>query len=197
MPRWEIFKEAAEMLESKGIEFVLCGGIAVWAYGRQRDTTDVDFLVREQDVGGALEALEEAGFDIKRTDLRWLYQAFKEDTKVDLIFEAMGAVRLTTEVAAHTREIELFGYTYRVISPEDLVIMKAHSMSEERSRDWYDVLSIVRETDGQLNWEYLIERSKPRLRRMISMLFFIQSEPNSFAYVPDWVIHRLLAYLPA
>ncbi|HZD59644.1 MAG TPA: nucleotidyl transferase AbiEii/AbiGii toxin family protein [Anaerolineae bacterium] len=196
MPKWEIFKEAAERLESVGIDFMLCGGIAVWVYGRRRETTDVDFLVRERDVNEALEALKESDFDIKRTDLRWLYQAFKDDTKVDLIFEAMGAVRLTSEVEAHAQARELFGYTYKVISPEDLIIMKAHSMSEERPRDWYDALSVLKGTDGQLDWEYLIKRSRPRLRRMLGLLFFAQSEAGASTYVPDWVIHRLLDYLP-
>jgi len=197
LPRWEIFKGAAESLEKSGVDFVLCGGIAVWVYGRQRETSDVDFLVREHDVNAALEVLKGAGFDIKRTDARWLFQAFKDDTKVDLIFEAMGSVRLTPEVEAHTQTRELFGYNYKVISPEDLLIMKAHSISEERSRDWYDALSILKATNGQLDWEYLIERSRPRLRRMLGFLFFAQSEPSTSTYVPDWVIHRLLEYLPA
>ncbi|MBE0447343.1 MAG: nucleotidyltransferase [Actinobacteria bacterium] len=197
MPKWEIFKEAAERLESNGIAFVLCGGIAVWVYGRRRETTDVDFLVRECDVNSALELLKDNGFDIKRTDLRWLYQAFKDNAKVDLIFEAMGSVRLTPELEAHTQMKDLFGHTYKVISPEDLIIMKAHSISEERPRDWYDALSVLKGTDGQLDWDYLIERSRPRLRRMLGLLFFAQSEPSASSYVPDWVIHRLLAYLPA
>lgn len=197
MPEWEVFKKAAEKLDGSGIDFVLCGGIAVWVYGRRRETTDVDFLIREQDVNHALEVLSDAGFTIMRTDLRWLYQAFKDDTKVDLIFEAMGAVRLTPEVEAHAQRQELSGYEYSVISPEDLLIMKAHSLSEERSKDWYDALSILKETNGQLDWNYLIERSRPRLRRMLGLLFFAQSEPITSIYVPDWVIHRLLTFLPA
>jgi predicted nucleotidyltransferase len=197
LPSWNIFNEAAQRLEDEGIDFVLCGGIAVSAYGRVRETTDVDFLVREADVNRALEALGEIGFDIKRTDLRWLFQAFKDDTKVDLIFEAMGKVRLTPEVEAHARRIELGGFKYKVISPEDLLVMKAHSLSEERPRDLYDALSILKGTNGQLDWDYFIKRSRPRLRRMLGLLFFAQSEPSTSGYVPDWVVQRLLAYLPS
>ncbi|MHB8841967.1 MAG: nucleotidyl transferase AbiEii/AbiGii toxin family protein [Candidatus Aquicultor sp.] len=197
MPEWSVFKEAAEKLDEGGVDFILCGGIAVRVYGRERETTDVDFLVRESDVNEALELLGEAGFEIKRTDRRWLFQAFKDHTKVDLIFEAMGNVRLTPEVEAHTRSEELGGYTYKVISPEDMLIMKAHSLSEERPRDLYDAFSIFRETNGQLDWDYFIERSRPRLRRMLGLLFYAQSDPRTQAYVPDWVLHRLLAYLPA
>lgn len=197
MPEWGVFKEGAETLDNGGVDFILCGGIAVRVYGRERETTDVDFLVRQSDVNKALELLGEAGFEIKRTDRRWLFQAFKNHTKIDLIFEAMGAVRLTPEVEAHTLPKELGGYTYKVVSPEDLLIMKAHSLSEERPRDLYDAFSILRHTNGQLDWDYFIERSRPRLRRILGLLFFAQSDPNTQAYVPDWVLHRLLAYLPA
>jgi len=197
LPEWKIFKKAAEKLSENGIDFVLCGGIAVSIYGRSRETTDVDFLVREEDVNRALESLKDAGFDIKRTDLRWLFQAFADNTKVDLIFEAMGSVRLTPGVEAHTQKKELGGYKYKVISPEDLLVMKAHSISEERAKDLYDALSILKGTNGQLDWDYLIERSRSRARRMLGLLFFAQSEPETSAYVPDWVIHRLLEHLPA
>ncbi|MCL6471495.1 MAG: nucleotidyltransferase family protein [Firmicutes bacterium] len=196
MPAWNVFNEAARELKSAGIDFVLCGGIAVSVYGRQRETTDVDFLVREQDVDRALEVLGKAGFTIKRTDTRWLFQAFRNGVKVDLIFEAMGAVRLTPEVEAHTRERELGGFIYKVIAPEDLLIMKAHSLSEERSRDLFDALSILKRMNGQLDWNYLITRSRPRVRRMLGLLFIAQSDPEIGVFVPDWVIHRLLAYLP-
>lgn len=197
MPEWKTFNEAAKKLTDAGIDFVLCGGIAVSLYGRLRDTTDIDFLIREADAGKAIDALEDIGFEVKRTDLRWLYQAFKNKSKIDLIFEAMGAIRLTPEVDEHTRIKELDGYEYRVISPEDLLIMKAYALSEERPKDLYDALSIFKETNGQLDWDYLIKRSRPRLKRMLGLLFFAQSEPGVSVYVPDWVIHRLLKYLPA
>ena len=196
MPAWNIFKEAAEKLASDGIDFILCGGIAVSVYGRTRETTDVDFLVREHDVDRALETLSEAGFKIKRTDTRWLSQAFKDGTKVDLIFEAMGMVRLTPEVAEHARKQELGGFEYNIIAPEDLLIMKAHSFNEERFKDLYDAFSILKEVNGRLDWEYLIKRSRLRVRRMLGLLFLAQTEPGVGNYVPDWVIHRLLDYLP-
>lgn len=196
MPAWNIFNEAAEKLSLDGIDFILCGGIAVSAYGRTRETTDVDFLVREQDVDRALESLGEIGFKIKRTDTRWLFQAFKGSTKVDLIFEAMGMVRLTPEVKEHASDIEMGGFKYKIIAPEDLLVMKAHSLSEERFKDLYDAFSILKGVDGQLDWEYLIKRSKPRVRRMLGLLFLAQTEPGIGYYVPDWVIHRLIDYLP-
>lgn len=196
MPAWHIFKQAAEQLDKAGIEFLLCGGIAVRLYGRLRDTGDVDFLLREEDVGEALKLLGKAGFEIKRTDPRWLFQAFKEDTKVDLIFEAKGGVRLTGEVSARAHEQEFGGYKYKVISAEDLLIMKAHSLSEERPRDLYDAMSIIREASEQIDWYYFLERSRPRARRMLALLLFAQSEQPTAPYVPDWVVHRLISYLP-
>ncbi|HEY3375487.1 MAG TPA: nucleotidyl transferase AbiEii/AbiGii toxin family protein [Candidatus Aquicultor sp.] len=196
MPAWHIFMEAAKTLDDAGIDFVLCGGIAVRLYGRVRETTDVDFLISEEDVDQALEFLGEAGFKIKRTDPRWLFQAFKDTSKVDLIFEAMGAVRLSEEVREHAKPAEIEGYTYRVIAPEDLLIMKAHSLSEERPRDLFDAFSIIKETDGKLDWHYFLDRSRPRAQRMLGLLLFAKSEHEISAFVPGWVIQRLVSYLP-
>ncbi|MDI6715334.1 MAG: nucleotidyl transferase AbiEii/AbiGii toxin family protein [Actinomycetota bacterium] len=197
MPAWEVFNKAAEQLSQSKIDFALCGGIAVQVYGRTRETTDIDFLVRETDVEDALIALEKAGFEISRTDPKWLFQGFKNGVKVDLIFEAMGGIQLTPEVRAHTKEIELGGYIYRVISPEDLIIMKAHSLNEERAKDLFDALSIIKGIEGGLDWNYFIERSRTRLKRMLALLFFAQSDQQTATHVPDWVIHSLIAYLPS
>lgn len=57
------------------IEFALCGGLAVAAYGFTRATQDIDFLIREESLEKAYAAAAAVGFDIRGLDI-----SFKERT---------------------------------------------------------------------------------------------------------------------
>ena len=54
-------KHAAAALRDAEIDFMLGGGLAIWARGGPPTDHDVDFFVREEDADRALEALETAG----------------------------------------------------------------------------------------------------------------------------------------
>lgn len=52
-----------EALASGGIDYAVCGGIAVTLHGAVRSTRDIDLLVREEDLSRALAAIAPLGFD--------------------------------------------------------------------------------------------------------------------------------------
>lgn len=187
-----IFKEACTALYEAGIDHVLMGGIAVWAYGRKRYTKDVDYLVRPEDADRALDALSEAGFRTERTDPKWLYKAFKGDTMIDIIFVVKGDIVLDDEMLEHAEEIEIEGYGFCVISPEDLVIIKALAIKETRPRDWYDAFSVLEGAHGKLDWDYLLMRAKKNPERVLSLLLFAHTESGFERYVPRWVLSQLV-----
>ena len=54
-------KKVAAVLKQSEIPFALGGSFAVYAHGGHSSDHDVDFLIRQQDVDRALEALVEAG----------------------------------------------------------------------------------------------------------------------------------------
>ena len=56
-------KRVAAVLKQAEIPFALGGSFAVYAHGGHSSDHDVDFLIREQDVERALEALAAAGFE--------------------------------------------------------------------------------------------------------------------------------------
>lgn len=56
-----LFAVTAE-LDRDGIEHALVGGLALAVHGVPRATTDIDLLVRPEDVGRAVEAIKRAGF---------------------------------------------------------------------------------------------------------------------------------------
>ena len=86
----ESMKKAAGALRNADVEFLLGGGLAAWARGGPPTDHDVDFLVREQDVERAVEALEAAGMRTERPPEGWLVKAFDGEILVDLIFHPAG-----------------------------------------------------------------------------------------------------------
>ena len=133
-----------------------------------------------------LHVLAEAGFRTEETDPVWLYKAFKQDVLVDLIFYGMGGIYLDEEMLAHSCVREFKGSPVRIPSPEDLIVIKALVHREETSRHWFDALALISRND--LDWDYLLRRSRRGSRRVLSLLIYAQSHD---VLVPDGVIRRL------
>lgn len=62
-------------LESNGIDYAVCGGLALTIHGFPRATFDLDLLIREENLEKAFEAVKELGYDIHGLDI-----SFKERT---------------------------------------------------------------------------------------------------------------------
>src|SRR3989304_9805122 len=124
------FKRATDLLETHDIDYIVFGGIAVWAYGRRRKTRDIDLLIRREDAKHTLDVLGRAGFLTEETDHRWLYKATLDHSDIDLIFEARGEVRLTPEILSRRRVMEIGGIPFRGMDPENLVLMKTLATQE-------------------------------------------------------------------
>jgi hypothetical protein len=52
----------AAALTAAGIDYAICGGIAVTAHGATRSTKDIDILIRPSDVTAALDAVRPLGY---------------------------------------------------------------------------------------------------------------------------------------
>jgi predicted nucleotidyltransferase len=185
----EVLDDAVAALESDDVPFVIIGGVAVAVHGRNRWTHDLDIFLRDRlDASRALDVLAERGFAIQETNDHWLYKAIKRGVLVDLIFKAMGDIYLDDEMLARAAIKEFKGRSIRVIPPEDLIVIKAVIHDEETPRHWYDALSIV--ATGEIDWDYLLERSIRGPRRMLSLLVYAESND---LVVPDRVIRSLFS----
>ncbi|MBX7132081.1 MAG: nucleotidyltransferase [Fimbriimonadaceae bacterium] len=134
-------------LAEGAFEYALVGGLAVVLHGYDRYTRDVDALVWNLDdrLEELVGLLRERGFRLADADQlatarasRILHLLADDDTAVDVFlgflpFEQEAIKRAT---AMTLRE----GVTGRVITPEDLIIMK---LIASRSRDLYDVIALV------------------------------------------------------
>lgn len=63
----EIFKRLFEALNKGGVEYLVCGGIAVNLYGIERATADIDLAIRldEENLGRFIAAAKELGLKPK------------------------------------------------------------------------------------------------------------------------------------
>jgi predicted nucleotidyltransferase len=183
-----VLADAIRVAEATGLPHAFMGGIASTALGRPRWTHDVDLLVRPGDARAMLRAFAAAGFDTEETDQTWLYKATRDGVLVDLIFESTGGIVLDDEMLTRVRPASFDGLRLSVLSPEDLLVIKAIVHREHRQRHWFDALALV-ET-GELDWPYLLRRAEPNPRRVASLLLYAQTDGLE---VPDWVIEDLLA----
>ena len=190
-----VLEESVAVAERSGVPYAVMGGIASSALGRDRWTHDVDVFVRRQDAGQLLRRYAEAGFDVEQRDEAWLYKAWRDQVMVDLIFEVNSGstdpIDFDDEMRARVREVTFEGVRLPVLSPEDLVVIKAVVHKEHRARHWFDALGLI--GAGGLDWEYLLRRARQRSpRRVLSLLLYAQSDGLE---VPDRVVRALWACL--
>jgi predicted nucleotidyltransferase len=181
--------EARDALGDAGVTFVVMGGIASGIWGRPRWTRDVDFFVRLEDAGRALEVLEAAGFETHVEQQHWLSKATKHGVTVDVISRSHNDILLDEQMLERAPTVSFKGIELRVLAPEDVLVMKAVAASEDTFRYWYDALGIIGRTD--LDWNYLIARARQAgARRVLALLLYAQSLD---ILVPAAAIHALAA----
>lgn len=179
--------DVVQAIEDKGIPYLLMGGAGTVTFGRRRATDDIDIFVRVDDADRVLEVLGAAGFETTETELTWLHKAFRRGVLVDVIYRSAGGVLLDDDMLRRGRRLAYRGTETTIMSPEDLVVIKALASSEEATRHWYDALSLI--ASGELDWDYVAERARSAgPRRLLSLLLYAES--NDLA-VPTRVIESL------
>lgn len=174
-----VLRQTRDVLDAGGVPYLFLGGVASQALGRPRWTHDADVIVPPDRAAEALRLLDAAGFRTQRTDPDWLYKALKDDVLVDLVFRSQGIgdhppVTLDGEMLARARDGDIGGVAIRVVSPEDLVLIKALVWKEHTPRHWHDALAVLRRQD--LDWEYLGRRARDHdPLRVLSLLLYAGS----------------------
>jgi predicted nucleotidyltransferase len=179
--------EAIAAMEEHQVPYAFIGGIASALHGRPRWTHDVDLFVRPEDAGRALEALGQAGFATQRTDDFWLFKGIKEGVLVDVIFRSTGDLYLDEEMLARASVEDFKGLRFRVVAPEDLVVIKAVVHDEKTPRHWFDALGII--ARAEIDWPYLVWRARLARHRVASLLLYALSNDLP---VPPSAVRALL-----
>lgn len=186
----EVLAEAIAAVEGAEVPYLVIGGVASAALGRPRWTHDIDLFVLPQDADRTLVALRKAGFEIERTDPHWLFKAARAGLVVDVIFKTVGDIYLDEEMLRRGIDGDFHSVKFRVASPEDQVVIKAIVDSERRPHHWHDALGLI--ASRELDWDYVMRRSRHGARRVLSLLVYAQSED---LVVPDSAIRTLFDML--
>ena len=160
--------EVVTALESLQIDYMVIGGIANAVWGEARATLDIDVSVgideaRIPQTAAALGArfqvlIEDAARFIRET--RVLPLETKAGVRIDVIFALLP---FELEAIERAHQVVLAGHDVKVVSPEDLILMKIIS---ERPRDIADAEAITRRRLPDLDVAYL----EPRIRELASLL---------------------------
>ena len=72
-------------LERNGIEYAVCGGLAMAIHGFARATMDIDLLIRAENLEKTYQVAATKGFDIKRLDMSFKERAveIRRVSKID------------------------------------------------------------------------------------------------------------------
>ena len=158
-PLSTFYLAALDLLEAHRLPFLVGGTFAYARYtGIDRETKDLDILVRPDDLARTLSAFEAAGY---RTEVRfphWLAKVWEGEHVLDVIYSSgNGLARVDDEWFAHAAESEVLGRRLRLCPLEELVWSKAFVQERERF-DGADVLHLLRDAGRDIDWPRLVAR---------------------------------------
>jgi aminoglycoside-2''-adenylyltransferase len=71
-PLWDAAERVHQVLAQSGIDHAIVGGVAVCLHGYQRNTVDLDLLIRSEDAAAFKAVLEADGFEWQATEKEFL-----------------------------------------------------------------------------------------------------------------------------
>ena len=169
-------KKAVAALRDADVPFLLGGSLAVWARGGPETRHDLDFVVKEEDVERAIEALAEAGMKPEKPPEEWLWKAWDGDVLIDVIFKPRG-LEVTDEVIARGDFLHVLGITMPVMSMEDVLATKLLAL-HEHELDFTGLIRIARAVREQIDWRYLRDRTR---ESPYASAFFVMCEELGIA----------------
>jgi hypothetical protein len=138
---FEELKELVAALEARGIDYALCGGVALAIHGAPRATQDIDLLLRPEDIERLREVSRLRGFTLESFPMEFssglTVQRFTkliegQPLMLDVLFVA-GPIET---VWKDRQSAEFEGGTIRVVSRQGLIALK---LAAGRPQDLADV----------------------------------------------------------
>lgn len=195
----DFYRHALQILDDSRIPYLLGGAFATGTYtGVERDTKDLDCMVRREDVDKILEVFSARGFRGERAFPHWLAKIYHGEYFVDLIYGAgNGLCPVDDEwfANARTARVPLLGREVRICPPEEIMWQKAYIMERERF-DGADVIHLIRGVGPKLDWKRLIRRFGDHWRVIFShVVMFGFVYPTERDKIPQWVLEHFTQHL--
>ncbi|HET6408311.1 MAG TPA: hypothetical protein VFG14_10565, partial [Chthoniobacteraceae bacterium] len=105
----EFYCTALDILRDASVEFLVGGAFALRTYtGIDRDTKDLDLMIRPRDVDRAISAYQGAGFRADYAFSHWLAKVHCGEHFIDIIFRAgNGLCEVDDRWFSAAREVEI------------------------------------------------------------------------------------------
>ena len=141
-------------LEEEGIEYALCGGLAMAVYAMPRATLDIDLMIQTDSLEQASHAVEPLGFTMSSAPMEFHDGniTISRFTKIDphsaevLILDFLLVTDKTAPAWESRRDFEWEGAKLRVVSPEGLILLKQLRLSGT-DQDDIDYLRSITDED--------------------------------------------------
>ncbi len=152
---YDELKAIVAKLNADGIEYAVCGGVALALHGFPRTTKDIDILIQPDDLVRVTKAVRDLGFilesgripfDVGGTDQREIFRISKAKGE-DLLTLDLLIVGKVYEEVWETREVVAWeGMELQVVSLDGLIRMKRLA---GRRQDLVDVERLQAATRGE------------------------------------------------
>lgn len=167
-----VFRDLIERFETHPFDYAVGGGLATdhWTGGAS-EIDDIDLVIREEDSRPILQHLQHAGYEVSEMEHSWLHKAFKDGVTIDLMFQLKNGTRFDDRFREHRERGEMFGTRPYVMAAEDQVASLAGTVDRDTvGKHWYEMIDIMANND--LEWEYVVTRSRQVTLQMLSIIYF-------------------------
>jgi hypothetical protein len=121
-----------ESLNTRGIEYAVCGGWAMAIHGFLRATIDIDLIILSEDLEAVIETARSLGFDIVGLPLNFdngetlirRISKIDESTKELITLDLILATEKYAKVWKDRRLVKWNAGEYRVVSAAGMIVMK-------------------------------------------------------------------------
>ena len=147
-----VAQEIAKIFEEAGIEYAICGGVALGTYNYNRATEDVDFLISKKS-SSKLKKLQGHGFTFRPGSKRNMYyHGAAKKIEVDILVEGDMENKICLPSPVNIREKRNGIYFV------SLAMLLAMKLIANREKDVSDVRVLIQENNlNLLSLSHLIE----------------------------------------
>jgi hypothetical protein len=149
----EELKNLTAKLDSEGIEYALCGGLAMAIYAMPRATLDIDIMIELGTLFRTKRAVEDLGFTLSGAPMDFhdgkvqIFRLCKIDavSAEELVLDLLIVTPETRQVWENRLKVEWEGGSLSVVSPEGLITLKSFRNSGQDQDDIEYLRSITDE----------------------------------------------------
>ncbi|HOW57830.1 MAG TPA: nucleotidyltransferase [Smithellaceae bacterium] len=139
----EELKKITQNLDQAGIDYALCGGLAIAIYARPRATLDIDIMVQPDYFSETKKLAKELGYTMSSAMMEFNDGAVKLQrlSKIDKAtgeYFVLDLLMATPEIESawdDRKIVEWEGYSLKVVSPQGMILLKSLRNSGQDKED--------------------------------------------------------------